>query len=648
MAKFKHFPTDKYRNPLAYQLNGGINLLDRLLLMRSGESCILKDLYYKKDTLIKRYPFTRYSTEDWSSEAPFKGLTEYIDTDNNKRLLFATQIGKIHEYLTASSSVERVSGLTVGQDVFFSSILGRVVAVNGSDAPKVGDKTSWREFGALPAVSTLAVTPSGSGSFTGTWLHIVVPVKEIDSDTAEIYADWSNIITSIASANSQFDLTWTDVVDSRINKYWVFRTQIGVQGPFYRVARVNTGVQAYTDTTTDANLEVIKAPLSGRWGQAPTGKFCAFSGSRLAMANFSSEENAVHVTMRVNNTYDCEGFPISDHKIYIPGDGPITGIAGIGDRGNESNRTNHLFIGQLKSCYLLPETDPKQKLIEISGEIGLINNRAIVQHGSYIFWVDGRKGLVFWKIGMDAPWVITDKIKPIFLGGGNQSLTENQADSDITLSIYEDQLLITVRDDSSKNGCNKIYLMDLNSFIPDDESTARKTARFTGPWEGPGFALMLELSDKTLLSFDNENEEILHHDSTATKDYIKGESINVKPRILTGPFLNTVLSPVKHVNYFYLYHYSESVPSVQLIGEYGTTQTPVIVTPITYGFLWDDITWDDIEWLEPTWQAEGPVDWNARGKWFQLDINKDDSDIGYAFFGFALKYETFEGIVTNF
>ena len=64
--------------------------------------------------------------------------------------------------------------------------------------------------------------------------------------------------------------------------------------------------------------------------------------------------------------------------------------------------------------------------------------------------------------------------------------------------------------------------MDLNAFVPADQPTANATARFSGPWTGPGFALMLPTADRGLYSFDNENEEILVYDSTETQDYIGG------------------------------------------------------------------------------------------------------------------------------
>lgn len=646
----KHWPIDQNGNEDIWRPNQGINLLDNVLNMRYGECVYLQEMLYKKNTPIKRYPFTQYSTQDLTTDAPFKGSHEYIDSDDNSRLLFGTDSGKIIEYINTTTSAERVTGLGTGRDYNFSSIIGRVLVANGDDYPQVGEGTTWRRFGALPPITNLAVTASGSGSFSGDWLHIVVPVKEITSDVAEIYGDWSNIITTTASANAQFDLTWTDIVDSRCTMYWVFRTNQDVPGPFYRVARVSPGTQAYTDTTTDANLEGIISPILNAWGQAPKAKYCEYSGNRVALANLtelSGYKNAVRISQLAANKYDLEAFPTNGNLIYTPGKGSITGIKSIGETG-ENSRTNHLFIGQKTSCYILPETDPKQPLIEISAEVGLSNQKAIAQWGSYIFWHDVKKGLVFWQVGQKTPWKIGDKIDPIFFGGGSQQLLGNQGDVNIKLTVWEDNLLITVRDSTTVMGPNKCYLMDLNAFTPESEGLAKQTARFVGPWTGPGFSDMIALSNRTLVLFDNQNEEILFYDSDSTQDYIGGTLTNIKPRLLTGSLLATNFKARKRCAYIYVYHFSNSPLAGSILGEFGRIETSVDIPPIPYDFTWDDIDWLDLDWNFNAWQSEGPVDLTCISKWFQIELTKDDIDQNYAFFGLAFNYEAYKNLVTYY
>ncbi len=644
-----HYPKDRNRNDSVAEINLGLNLTDNILKTKVGEAVVLQNMQYERNTPIKRDMFSQKSTETWSGEGRFRGGHEYIDRDNTSRLLFGVNTGKIVEFTNASSSSERVTGLTVGGDIRFTDNLGRVVAVNGNEAPRVGEGASWRIFGAIAKVTDLAVAASGSGSFTGTYLHIVIPVKEISADVAEIYGDWSNIISTVAASDGQFDLTWSDIVDSRITKYWVFRTKVGVGAPFFRVARVAPAAEAYTDTTADASLSAQKPPALGTWGTAPISKYVAFSGNRIVMAHLldnADEENALHVSQLSSNSFDTEAYNTQGAKIFVPGGGPITGILGVGETGEESRRTNHLFIGQPKSAWLLPETDTKQRIIEISGEVGLINDRAIAQWNSYIFWVDRKRGLVFWRVGQDSPWEIGDKIAPIFFGGGNQTLTKNQTDANITLEVWNDQLLITVRDDNTKTGANKTYLMDLTNFQPVDRITAEQTARFTGPWTGPGMDFYVALADRELVLFDSENNEILKNDTTAIQDYIGGTNTNAQVKILSGAFLKESLRLIKTPHFAYIYHFTDNVPIVRLRGEFDKEITDINISVVSYSLEWDDIVWDDLTWLFPAFQAEGPVNFGTHAKFWQLEIIKDDTDNNYAFFGFALTFSIYKPVVT--
>lgn len=635
----KHYPKDQGGNNSILELNRGLNLEDNYLKMIMGESAILRNLRYNKNTPIKRAGFTQWNNQSWNAYGIFKSAHEYIDLDGSVRILVGSNNGVISEVST-TTRVSRVAGLSSSKDIRFASALGRVISTNGTNSPRVGDKTVWREFGALPAVSDLSVSASGSGSFDADFLHIVIPVKEIETGVAEIYGDWSNIETTTAVSNSQFDLTWTDVSDSRVDKYWIFRTRADVSGPFYYVASVNPGVGVYTDTTTDANLSEINSPIRGLWGPSPVSKYVAYSGNRIAMANISGEENGIHVSQLAANKYDVEAFPTTGNRVYAPGNGPILGIKSIGDRGADTRQTNHLFIGQKSSTYILPESDPKQPIITVSEEIGLINDKAIAQWSSYIFWVDPKNGLMFWRFGQERPWKIGDKINPIFFGGGNQKLNRNQNDSDITLNVYDDQLFITVRDESASISGNKTYLMDLNTFTPSDEYTAQQSARFTGPWSNDslGTAFYVPMADRSLLLFDNENLEILSYDDSSVNDYIGGVDTIVKPRILTGSFLTENLRNRKSLIRVWIYSFADDAPTLTVKGEFGNLNTLVSMIVPRAGFEWDDIEWDDIEWTLDGWYAEGSVSYGEYSAWFQLDIEWTTANNDLAIFGYGCEY----------
>lgn len=632
---------------------------DNFLKMRLGECAVLKNIRYVKNTPVKRSGFTRWNNQSWLDYGVFKSAHEYIDNDDVTRVLVGTNNGKILE-VTTTTRTKKVTGLDSNSDIRFTSALGRVIAVNGANAPRVGNKTVWREFGALPAVSDLAVAASGTGSFTGNFIHIVVPVKELASGTAEIYGDWSNIITTTAASDAQFDLTWTDVSDSRVEKYWIYRTKANLSGPLYYVAAVNTGVEAYTDTMTDANLSATTAPYLGLWGTAPVAKYVAYSGDRVTLANLSGEENAIHFSQRAANPYDVEAFPNANSpeisKIYVPGNGPIKGTKTIGAIGADGKQTNHLFVGQPSSCYLIKDTDPKERIIEISNKIGLINDKAVAQWSSYIFWVDPIEGLMFWKEGLERPWKIGDKIDPIFFGGGNQGQTENQSNSDITMTVYDDQLMITVRNDGTATEGKETYLMDLNSFYPTDEEVAAKTAIFTGPWSntGLGMAFYLPLAERKLLLFDNQNLEILKYDGTSVVDYIGGTETLAKPRVLTGAFLNETLRNRKSMTRVWVFCYSDNAPTVRVKGDFGNLNVAATMVVPAYKFDWvdddgDEFEWDDITWGLDGWYAEGGVDFNNYSRWFQLDVEWNTiPNNALAIFGLCCEYTGHKTRVTYY
>ncbi len=654
---FSHFPTDEKGSPSQLQITDGLNLEDNLLEMQSSEAAMLREMLYKKNTPIQREPFSKYSTVDYSLIAPFKGSFEYNDLDGNKRLLTATDNGKILEWTAAGTNADRVTGLTVSMDGRFAPVLGHVVVANGADEPRAGLATAWRVYGAPARVTTFGIASVGVGSFNGNYLHIIIPVIESDPTDSDadavglVFGDWSDIQLTSASNIAQFGLIWTDVADARINKYWVYRTKVGLSGPFFRVARVAAvaGVSGGTfgDTVAEAALSAVNPPIKGVWGTAPIGKYVVFSGSRVVMANLETvgAENAFHVSQACANAYDGEAFPTSRHRVICFGQGPIKGILAIGDTGGEAKKANHLFIAQEKSCYLLPDTDPFTPLIEISGEIGLLNDQAIAQWGTYIFWVDRKKGLCFWRVGQDSPWEIGDKIRPIFFGGGNENLTANQGDSNISLEVWNDQLLITVRDDITKTGGNKAYVMDLNAFQPVDRLVAKRSARFTGPWTIP-CAYFLALSNKTLLCFDNQNKAILYYDTVATQDNIGGVLTNVKPKIKTAAILKGSKTSQKLLRYAYIYHFTNTAVTLRVMSEYLRVVSEQDVDPTLNEFTWEDITWDDIEWIFSTWAGEASIEWGTEGRWFQLEFEKDDQDKNYAFFGIALKYTAVELIRT--
>ncbi|HLP41576.1 MAG TPA: hypothetical protein VK465_08730 [Fibrobacteria bacterium] len=656
-------------SPIRYPKSGvispqrGLNLADNLFEVRHDEATILKNMIFRRNSLVQRYPFRNYSTTDFTAEGVFRGKHDYKTTGGTARLLFLTNSGKVKERTSSSTEADRVTGLSTGLDGHFATVYDACFFSNGTDALRVGRDTTWRVGGSPAAVSDLAVAQNaGAGIAAGTYLHIVIPVIEV-SGVSVVFADWSNIVrTVVAAPIASFGLTWTDIVDTRITAYLVFRT--AANGTDFRsAARVAPGVGAYTDATLDTALPVTvsgapsrPSPM-GSWGVPPTAKVVVWSGKRLVFLNLGAGlENALQTSRVAGTSYDAEGVPASSEdgslaptRVRLPKDGPITCGFPIGETGENSTRSNNLFVGQENACFILPETNPDSPLIEISGMLGPISQRAIAQDGSFLFF-QSRRGVEFWPGSGRDIYLISDKVEPIFGGGGNQQLTANQSTTDIEYEVAENHLWITIRDDSNATGANKCYLLDLlkfrREFTPAAPSAA---ARFVGPIEntGMGFGHLLRRLDDTLVVFDNQNKRIMSYDKTGTQDQIADTNTDMPVVIQSGALLREDPISQKTLNFAHILQFTSSSTTFRILAEFERVISQADAEPNTYNLAWEDLTWDDIDWQFDTWFSETPLDYGAINcKWCVARIEKTDSQVSFAYFGLILWLWAFQQIRT--
>lgn len=650
--------------PIRYPKDGvlspqrGLNLFDNLFQVGPDWATILKNVLWVGDSLLQRYPFQPFSTTDFTAEGVFRGAHDYRYPGGSARFLFATNSGKIKERATISTETDRVTGLATGQEVHFSTVYDAVVAVNGSDAPRVGRDATWRQWGSPAAVANLAVNASGVGAFTGVRLHVVIPVIEVGGISV-VFANWSNLTATTASGNAQFNLTWTDVVDARITAYLVFGSELG-RTTMHLIARVATGVGAYTDTTADASLPAVisgqpaAAPLRNSWGVPPVSKFIVFAGNRVVYLNLgSSLSNAIQCGRIANTSYEAEGVPPADSKdstlIRMLKDGDITCGFPIGETGEGSARANHLFIAQENACYILPETNPAQPLQIISSDIGCIGQRAIAQFEESLFW-QSRRGVEYWPGVGQKVYLISDKVNPIFTGGGNQQLDPNQADSDITFCVAHNQLWITVRDSGSVTGGNKAYTLDLLKFKREfNPFRPASSARFAGPHEneGLGLALFKRRLDGTLVAMDNRNSRLLFYDEDESQDAIDSVETDIPVVIQHGAVLREDPIAQKTMHYAHVLQFTGSDTILRMLMEFERVTAEATAQANTYALEWEDLDWLDMEWLFDTWYSETPFEYGAlSGKWFVPRIEKEDSRVDFAYFGLVFWYSAFQQVRT--
>lgn len=649
--------TDLVRYPKAGVISPqrGLNLADNLFETRSDEAVILKNLVWRRNSLVQRYPFRNYSSTNFTADGVFRGAHDYKAPGGSARLLWATNGGKIKEWLTASTEADRVTGLSSGQEGYFATVFDAVFFINGSNALQVGRGTTWRQGGSPAAVSTLAVgTNAGATIAAGDYLHIVIPVIEV-SAVSVVFANWSNIIKTTVPGGgiASFALTWTDIVDTRITAYLVFRT--AANGTDFRsVARVATGVGAYTDSTLDSALPVTvtggpsRAPARNSWGVPPVARIVVWCGNRLVFAGLDGKTNALRCGRIAGSSYEAEGVPPLDPTetstlVELPKDGDITCAFPIGETGQNSSRANNLFVGQESACYILPETNPDIPLLEISGALGPISQRSIAQDGSFIFF-QSRRGVEFWPGSGRDIHLLSDKVQPIFGGGGNQSLTANQSDADIRYCVAENQLWITVRDSGSATGPNKVYCMDLLTFRKSyNPLNPAQAARFTGPIEneetgdGLGFGLLLRRLDGSLLNFDNQNKRILAYDSTGSQDQIAGTNASMPVVVQHGALLKEDAVSQKILSYVHVLMFSNTNATLRFLAEFERITNQLTLQANTYSLLWDDINWTDINWEFDTWYQEAGFDFGSVAcKWGSPRISKTDASVAFAYFGLIL------------
>lgn len=616
----------------------GLNLADNLFDVRYDEAVSLKNMVFIQKSLVQRRCFRNVNDKTYTR---FRGGHDYKGPDGLARLLFYTEDGQIQEI--SDEEVVRVNGLATETEGFFTTSFDSVFFANGQDQLRVGRGATWRLAGSPNAVTTLTYDRGDAGTLEGAYSYIVIPVIEV-SGVSRVFADWSNILNVAVPAGSRVILNWIDTVDSRVTSYLIFRTEEGASD-FRSLAKVAPGTQVFDDNGSILLPAVVAGSPSrpdpnGSWGPPVIASIVVMSGNRLVLGGLEDNGNAILTSRIAGNSYDSEGFP-SDNSTFLrlPKDGSVTAVFPIGETGENSTRSTGVFLGQESACYILPESDPNIPLISMSESIGPIHQRAIAQDGPALFF-QSRRGIEFWPgTGKDI-YLISDKVKPIFVGGGNQNTSSNKNDADIRYTIAEDQLWITIRDSADTSYPNKVYCMDLLTFRRGfNPVQPTDNVRFSGPIQNNNlsFGLMLRRLDRSLVNFDSLNGRVLVYNQTAMQDYINGVNKNVAVMIKTGALLRESPMMQKVVNYLHLMALSSSDINITIGQEYTPEQNNYVAEPNSSPFIWTDIDWTDITWLEGTWYYDLPLGLSDIAcKWCTVSISKEDNQSSFAFFGLLL------------
>lgn len=596
---------------------------------------------YDQGTVRRRKPFTAKSTINFNSSADFGNGAEtpgifqgghvFTDTGGTTRLLHAHNNGTIKEWVSAGSSVNRVSGLTVARKIRFEDFNGACFAVNGVNQPRRGDMDVWREAGAPPALATPTAGANSAGNIeAGSYYYMVTACIRVGS-TVILESDHSGYLLQTFAGASQQVINWAASLDGRVNWYRLYRTKKNVGDPWFLDFEGNA--TTHTSNTADANLSAQRAKPLGQNGTMPIASIIAKSGQRLVLAGLSTNSKGVAVSIIATNDYEMEYFPNdSVYRFSLPGNGGVTACFPIGNKDEDDN-ANDIFFAQPTACYILRETDPKRGLETVSREVGCRNPDAIAQWGRYLFWMSQR-GLEF--LGpQGAPVMISRYVNPFFLGGGPLSLNGISGNQHVHLKVAGNRLLIAFRDDSAKAGGNKTLVLDLETFNPY-EPTNPTTTRFL-LWDGPGMAFYIEGQSGELYLADNENYRLLQR-STGTRDVIAGVSTNIRAEWWSGALVGELLTYRKRFCSVNLFQVSDADTVATFEVDYNYKDAQNVTIPMNATAKDWDKPWDKTWEGSPRWKGAVSLPRRLCGQHLVIKNKALNNGTDYILIGINLNY----------
>ena len=608
----------------------GINVMDDLVTMPAAYAQKLDNMEYRKGTIVRRRPFTAKSTELLPAEASF--AIEYVDTAGTFRIVWGSMDGKIKEFLTSSSHADRVTGLTASKRAFMAQMLGALFHQNGEDSPRRGDGTTYRVAGAPSKAGTVSLGAAAAGALTGDYIWMVTACIR-ESSVVVLESDHSNYVTATLAAQQQ-TVNWGASADARVNWYRLYRPKAGQGGPLFLVTEGN--ILTYADNTTDAVLSEQEAPPLERNGTMPISSILVQAGGRLACVKLKdaadlNADKAVHLSIVATNRHEMEYYPADGvHKFYLPGPGPATAAFGYSVK-DEDLAARDLFLSQKTSCYILRAANPYGVLEPISYTKGAVGDRALTQHGRFLFFVS-LEGLEF--LGPEGdPLVISPHVNAFFFGGGPLNITANTGPEMIHLAIYRSFLLITLRDDSGNAWGNKTLVMDLERFNPYDAKPER--GAFYTLWNGLGLgmAFYLPTRDGDLYLFDNQNKRLLQRASSGYQDTVNAVAQLIPGKIWTSGLMAMFMTILKVLRQLNVLQQSEADTTIDVEGDYGYTDLrnetiPRFITERVWNKVWNK-TWG----TSAVFLSSLFVRRNLRARFFQLKIKVENASPTYTFIG---------------
>lgn len=623
----------------------GLNLTPKYLLNVDAEHLLKsQDCYYVQSQLRRRQGFSRHSTEDWSA-AIFRGGHVFVDDSDNVRLLVGRNGGTVEEIQSAAAHATVLNGLTAAKELVFATGFGATFVANGADTLRRLDATAnpavacTGRLAGIPAkVAGFGAALGAAGARNGDYAFMATAVIE-SGGAVQLESDWSTLIELTVTADA-ITFTWTDpsIADSRVTHVYLYGTKVGGIEPYF-IRKVALPATTYVnDDTADTALGALAAVRASKTTMPSAPVHVVISGTRLV----AFKGKTAYFSRPATTSYDLEAI---ERQVDLQIPGSFKAAISIPSVGQAVN-TNSLWVATDRGCVVFYQTDPTLPQQHLSPEIGCVGPQAVVLRGTGVFWVDKRRGVMYWPgPGAGAKvYCVSEKITPVFKGGGSQNLTANQGDENITLTIFGECLKLTVRDDTGYTGANKVYYMDLAGFERNMGTMGPEAAAvWGGPWRGLGFHRLLALPDGGLIVLDNQYKQILKWDTTTFTDYVNGGATTAPayPIVRFGPAMQEYLEERKRLHRFYWFGRHGADGTLRVIGQDGQFDYPGIVLKRS-GYadisILDGIPLVDIEILKDSGRAEAAMDWSFIAPWFQFEISTPSATEDWEMGGWRVTY----------
>lgn len=271
--------------------------------------------YIKKRTGFIRDPDSELSN-------PITGLFQYVKEDGNKYFLCASGTDIYKEDAGSWTSIK--SGLTSGLRTNFINFRDRCFIANGTDALLKFDGSNVYTAGCQkPDASSMSATPTGSGTFSGTYKYKVTFLYDDYLSESE---PCDEEISANASNHDYIALTDIPTGAGDVKKRKIYRTEDG-GSVYYHLTTINDNTTTtYNDSTPDAQLGTDNPPTDA--GIPPVCKYMCVKENRLIFAGNPDNPDYVYYSEILEPEVVKSTSLV---KITTEGDDVITGIVNFQD-----------------------------------------------------------------------------------------------------------------------------------------------------------------------------------------------------------------------------------------------------------------------------------------------------------------------------